>query len=90
VIFGSSFVGCVVFVHQESSVEIATNGNQTVQGPGYTVDASKLPNQAPSIFSASSKMCVVWRCHDGRQHFFCLSNGRFSLIASCNLSSCEQ
>ena len=78
-----------MFFHQESSAEIETNGSQTVQGPGYTVDASKLPNQAPSIFGAS-KMCVVWRCHDGKQHFLFINSDHFSLIAFCNLSSCEQ
>ena len=47
-----------------------------VVGPGYTVDASKRPSQALSIFAESLKinytkdkitkdMCV--RCRDGRQ-----------------------
>jgi len=48
-----------MFFHQESSSDIETNGSQTVQGPSYTVDASKLLNQAPSIFGASSKMCLA-------------------------------
>jgi len=39
-----------MFFHQESSAKIETNGSQTVQGPGYTVDVSKLPNQTPLIF----------------------------------------
>ncbi|XP_011068829.1 PREDICTED: uncharacterized protein LOC105154802 [Acromyrmex echinatior] len=30
-----------MFFHQENSAEIETNGSQTVQGPGYTVDAFK-------------------------------------------------
>jgi len=41
-----------------------------MQGQDYRVDASKLFSQVLIIFTESSKMCVVWCSHDGRQHLF--------------------
>ncbi|GFW28825.1 hypothetical protein TNCV_201481 [Trichonephila clavipes] len=35
------------------------------------VDALKLPIQAPRVSGESLQTCVVWRCPDGTQHFFC-------------------
>jgi len=52
-----------------SSARLEINGGLMVQGQNYMVDASKLPSQTLFIF-AKSKMCVVWRCHDGRQRPF--------------------
>jgi len=43
-----------------------------VQDQDYTVDASKLSSQALSIFAESSKMCVVWRCHERQRLFYWL------------------
>ena len=63
--------GRPIFYHQDSFAETETNGSQTVQGLGYTVDASKLPNQVSSIFYESSKMCVAAHCHGGTQLPFC-------------------
>ena len=40
-------------------IESETNGSRTGQGPGYTMDASKLPSQAFSILAESLKICVV-------------------------------
>lgn len=40
--------GRAIFYQPESFAENETNGSQTVQGPGYTVGASKLPNQVHS------------------------------------------
>ncbi|GFV11080.1 hypothetical protein TNCV_2718241 [Trichonephila clavipes] len=45
--------------------------NRLVTGPDYMVDASKLPNQVPSVSGESIKMCVAWRCPDGTQHLVC-------------------
>ncbi|GFU09144.1 hypothetical protein TNCV_1319801 [Trichonephila clavipes] len=46
-------------------------GNRLMPGPDYTVDALKLPNQAPRGSGESLQKCVDWRCPDGAQHLFC-------------------
>ncbi|GFV59874.1 hypothetical protein TNCV_4740021 [Trichonephila clavipes] len=46
-------------------------GNRLLPGLDYTVDALKLPNQAPRISGESLQTCVAWHCPDGTQHFFC-------------------
>ncbi|GFY21416.1 transposable element Tc1 transposase [Trichonephila clavipes] len=42
-----------------------------VPGPDYTVDALKLPNEAPRGSRESLQKCVAWRCPDETQHLFC-------------------
>ncbi|GFU88741.1 hypothetical protein TNCV_4444181 [Trichonephila clavipes] len=49
----------------------AKGGNRLMTGPDYMVDALKLPNQAPRVSCESLQTCVVGRCPDGTQHFFC-------------------
>ena len=73
---------------QESSLETETNGSRTGQGPGYTVDASKLSSQALSIFAESLKICVVLRCRDGKERLSCLSILVVFSIACFNSISC--
>ncbi|GFU37216.1 hypothetical protein TNCV_4272201 [Trichonephila clavipes] len=52
-------------------------GKHWVPGPGYMVDALKLPNEAPIVSGESLqimchyKLCMTWRCPDGTQHLFC-------------------
>ncbi|GFX98705.1 hypothetical protein TNCV_1502831 [Trichonephila clavipes] len=46
-------------------------GNRLVAGPNYTVDALKLPNQAPRVSGESLQTCGTWRCPDGTQYLFC-------------------
>ncbi|GFX94303.1 hypothetical protein TNCV_4293481 [Trichonephila clavipes] len=46
-------------------------GNHLVSGTDYMVNALKLPDQAPRVFSESLQTCVAWRCPDGIQHLFC-------------------
>ncbi|GFU56229.1 hypothetical protein TNCV_712851 [Trichonephila clavipes] len=48
-------------------------GNRLVPGTDYTVDASKLSNQAPRASGELLPTCVAWRCPDGTQHLFCWS-----------------
>ena len=37
----------------------------------YTEDAKEPPIRAPGASGASPKMCVAWRCPDGRQFGLC-------------------
>ena len=59
-----------------------TNNSQTVQGSGYMVGASKLPNQVQLIFGGSLRMCATWRCRGGTQRPFCwpISGGSLELF----------
>ena len=45
--------------------------NHLVQDPDYTVDAKEPPSRAPGASGASPKMCVAWRCPDGKQFGLC-------------------
>ncbi|GFU77029.1 hypothetical protein TNCV_4521851 [Trichonephila clavipes] len=57
--------------HSESFAVREKGGNCLVPGPDYTVDALKLPNQAPRVSGESLKTCVAWRCPGGTQYLFC-------------------
>ena len=46
-------------------------GNHLVRDPDYTVDAEEPPIRAPGASGASPKICVAWRCPDGRQFVLC-------------------
>ena len=58
------------FYHSRSSAKIKINNNRMVQGQGYIVDVTSLPNQALIIFGELLKMCVVWRCHGEKLHLY--------------------
>jgi len=76
-----------IFFHQESSAEIETNGSQMVQGP---MDHQNFPTKLPQ-FLARHQRCMwsgVVMMEDNTFSVYQYS-GRFSLIASCNLFSCE-
>ncbi|GFV78219.1 hypothetical protein TNCV_1036871 [Trichonephila clavipes] len=46
------------------------SGNRLVPGLDYTVNALKLPNQAPRGSGESLQKCGAWRCPDGTQHLY--------------------
>ncbi|GFU39101.1 hypothetical protein TNCV_1849971 [Trichonephila clavipes] len=46
-------------------------GNRLVPSPDYMGDTLKPPIQAPRVSGESLQTCLVWRCPDGAQDFFC-------------------
>ena len=53
-----------------SSAKIEINSNLIVQGQGYTVDVTSLPNQALIIFGEWLKMCVMLLCNGEKLHLY--------------------
>ena len=48
------------FYHSRSSAKIEINSNLMVQGQGYMIDVTSLPNQALIVFGEWLTMCVVY------------------------------
>ena len=57
--------------YQARSPWTEIGGNHLVRDPDYTVDAKEPPIRALGASGASPKMCVAWRCPDGRQFRLC-------------------
>ena len=58
---------CPTSDYQARSPWTEIGGNHLVRDPDYTVDAKEPPIRPPGASGASPKMCVAWRCPDGRQ-----------------------
>ena len=57
--------------YQARSPWTEIGGKHLVRDPDYTVDAKQPPIRAPGASVSSPKMCVTWRCPNGRQFGLC-------------------